>query len=133
MPSECVLHCKQVVRRAVQVEIEAAGSEGTSVRVTLAFTPAHVTATVSAVSRFHRDKKRAIGAHYGADQGSIPVNDEPDEAGAVNDMGLSYALGPDGTRGFARRPRASSAVTPLLSFTASSASSTSASTSASAT
>ena len=130
MPSECVLHCKQVVRRAVQVEIEAAGSEGTSVRVTLAFTPAHVTATVSAVSRFHRDKKRAIGAH---DQGSIPVNDEPDEAGAVNDMGLRYALGPDGTRGFARRPRASSAVTPLLSFTASSASSTSASTSASAT
>ena len=125
MPSECVLHCKQVARRAVQVEIEAAGSEGTSVRVTLAFTPAHVTATVSAVSRFHRDKKRAIGAHYGADQGSIPVNDEPDEAGAVNDMGLRYALGPDGTRGFARRPRASSA--------SSTSASTSASTGASAT
>ena len=96
----------QVVGRAVQVELEAAGGEGTSVRVTLVFTPARVNATVSAVSRFHRDKKRAAGAHNGAElQGSMPVNgmtvnDEPDEEG---DMGLRYAQGPNGTRGLCER------------------------------
>ncbi len=86
-------------RKQRGVELEAAGGEGTSVRVTLVFTPARVNATVSAVSRFHRDKKRAAGAHYGAElQGSMSVNgatvnDEPEEEG---DMGLRYAQGPNG-------------------------------------
>lgn len=74
------------------------------VLVALSFTPSRVTAAVSVVKRFFKkgEKERERdGAAAGAD--AAPADEE--------DMGLRYARGPDGTRGFAKgtRPRAEAA------------------------
>ncbi len=88
---------------------EGAGEDGgAGVRVTLSITPACVAASVSVVARFYKDKRRPGGDADGVGRLEAAAVGEGDEDG---DMGLRYAKGPDGTRGFAKgtRPRAEAA------------------------